>query len=88
MKRRIKNEIANTRSKPINPYNTQRMDSQSGFEETLVKLADMAKGRVKADEFTYNDRTTMLDLFVNSEKVLLRIHEALFPSRTLNLKQL
>jgi hypothetical protein len=51
-----------------------------------VKLADMAKGRVKVDEFTVKDRNTMLDLFVNNEKVLLKIHESLFPKPMINFK--
>ena len=78
MKRRIKTEIAHTRSKPINPYNTMKETTQD-FEATLIKLADMAKGRVKIDEFTAIDRNLLLDLFVNNEKVLMMIHDALFP---------
>ena len=85
MKRRIKTEIAQTRSKPINPYNTAR-ETSNEFEYTLVKLADLAKGRVKHEEFTPKDRNTMLDLFVNNEKVLLKIHEALFTKPMINFK--
>lgn len=86
MKRRIKTEIAQTRSKPINPYNTMKNEQGGEFEQTLVKLADMAKGRVRIDEFTVKDRNTMLDLFVNNEKVLLKIHESLFPKPMINFK--
>jgi len=32
MKRRIKTEIAQTRSKPINPYNTMNMQQSGDFE--------------------------------------------------------
>jgi len=39
----------------------------------------MAKGRVKIEEFTMNDRVNLLDLFVNNEKTLVTIHESLFP---------
>lgn len=85
MKRRIKTEIAHTRNKPINPYNTVK-ETSSEFESTLVKLADMAKGRVKHEEFTQKDRNTVLDLFVNNEKVLMKIHEALFPKPMINFK--
>ena len=35
----------------------------------------MAKGRIKLEEFTVNDRINLLDLFVNSEKTLMVIHE-------------
>ena len=50
------------------------METQRDFDATLDKLADMAKGRVKIDEFTLNDRINLLDLFVNNEKTLVTIH--------------
>ena len=37
------------------------------FEDTLSKLADLAKNRVKFEEFTAADRSHLLDLFVNNE---------------------
>lgn len=39
----------------------------------------MAKGRIKLEELTVNDRINLLDLFVNNEKTLLLVHESLFP---------
>lgn len=45
----------------------------------MDKLADMAKGRVKIEEFTLNDRINLLDLFVNNEMTLVNVHESLFP---------
>jgi hypothetical protein len=48
------------------------------FELSLAKLADLAKGRVKFEEFTGNDRNNLLDLFVNNERVLLAVHEIIF----------
>ena len=56
------------------------------FEETLSKLADLAKGRVKFEEFTQADRHNLLDLFVNNERTLLKIYEVLF-SNSNNFKQ-
>lgn len=53
------------------------------FEESLEKLAEMAKGRVKLNEFTTKDRENLLDLFVNNEKTLLSIYEVLFPKPSL-----
>jgi hypothetical protein len=44
-------------------------------------LADIVKSRVKVSEFTAKDKTNMLDLFVNNERTLLKIYEALFPGR-------
>ena len=46
---------------------------------TLDHLAEMAKGRVKIEEFTLNDRINLLDLFVNNDKTLVVVHETLFP---------
>lgn len=58
------------------------------FEESLEKLAEMAKGRVKLNEFTTKDRENLLDLFVNNEKTLLSIYEVLFPKPSLKYTQL
>lgn len=58
-------------------------DSQAGeFEETLAKLADLAKGKVKLDEFTKQDSVRLLDLFVNNEQTLLKMYEYLFPNQS------
>lgn len=46
-----------------------------------MKLANLAKDRVKFSEFTAQDRNNLLDLFVNNEKTLLRIYEILFPKK-------
>ena len=58
------------------------------FEESLEKLAEMTKGRVKLNEFTTKDRENLLDLFVNNEKTLLSIYEVLFPKPSLKYTQL
>lgn len=52
----------------------------------MVKLADLAQNRVKLEEFTASDRIHILDLFVNNEKTLLRVHEVLFPGTTSFIK--
>ena len=44
-------------------------------------MAQLAKNRVKVSDFTNRDKTHILDLFVNNEKTLLKIYEALFPHR-------
>lgn len=51
------------------------------FEESLLRLAQLAKNRVKISDFTNRDKSHLLDLFVNNEKTLLKIYEALFPHR-------
>ncbi len=70
IKRRLKAEII-ARQRP----NDKQVKE---FESTLVKLADLAQNRVKLEEFTAMDRIHILDLFVNNEKTLLRVHEILF----------
>lgn len=79
MKRRLKNEIYNRKK-------FQQLDKSSEeareFEESLLKLAQLAKNRVKVSDFTSRDKSHILDLFVNNEKTLLKIYEALFPHRS------
>ena len=81
MKRRLKNEIYNRKK-------FQKLDKSSEeakeFEESLLKLAQLAKNRVKASDFTLKDKSHILDLFVNNERTLLKIYEALFPHRAAN----
>jgi hypothetical protein len=78
MKRRLKNEIYNRKK-------FQRIEKNSEeakeFEESLLRLAQLAKNRVKITDFTNRDKSHLLDLFVNNEKTLLKIYEALFPHR-------
>jgi hypothetical protein len=51
------------------------------FEESLTKLAAFAKGRIRYEDFTQKDKFNILDLFVNNQKTLIKIYEALFPHR-------
>lgn len=81
MKRRLKTEIQNKkRFKPIDKDSEEAKE----FEESLLKLAQLAKNKIKISEFTPIDRCNLLDLFVNNEKTLLKIYEACFPHRTNN----
>lgn len=73
MKRRLKTEIQNKkRFKPID----KDTDEAKEFEESLLKLAQLAKDKIKITDFTPVDRCNLLNLFVNNEKTLLRIYEA------------
>jgi len=54
------------------------------FEESLLRLAQLAKSRVRLLDFTQKDKYHLLDLFVNNEQTLLKIYEALFPHRSTN----
>jgi hypothetical protein len=78
MKRRLKNEIYNKKKFQQVDRNS---DEAREFEESLLKLAQLAKSRVKLSDFTVRDKCNLLDLFVNNEKTLLKIYEALFPHR-------
>jgi hypothetical protein len=81
MKRRLKNEIYNKKKFQQMDRNT---DEAREFEESLLRLAQLAKNRVKLGDFTIRDKCNLLDLFVNNEKTLLKIYEALFPHRAGN----
>ena len=78
IKRRLKAEIIG--KKKIGKFDENSEEAKE-FEESLLKLANLAKDRVKFSEFTSQDRNNLLDLFVNNEKTLLRIYENLFPRR-------
>lgn len=78
MKRRLKNEIYN---KKKFQQIEKSSDEAKEFEESLLKLAQLAKNRIKVSDFTTRDKCNLLDLFVNNEKTLLKIYEALFPHR-------
>lgn len=87
MKRRIKNEMTvrrgAARSSLTKNEITENVEEQASrdFEESLMKLASFAKNRIKFHDFTAKDKFNLLDLFVNNEKTLVRIYEALFPPR-------
>jgi hypothetical protein len=78
MKRRLKNEILNKKKFQQIEKNTEEARE---FEQSLLKLASLAKNRVKISDFTNKDKTNLLDLFVNNERTLLKVYEILFPHR-------
>ncbi|CDW75865.1 UNKNOWN [Stylonychia lemnae] len=78
MKRRLKNEIYNKKKFQQIEKNSEEAKE---FEESLLRLAQLAKNRIKITDFTIRDKCNLLDLFVNNEKTLLKIYEALFPHR-------
>jgi hypothetical protein len=61
--------------------NLEDEQASKEFEESLTKLAAFAKGRIKHEDFTAKDKFNILDLFVNNQKTLIKIYEALFPHR-------
>ncbi len=79
IKRRLKAEIIG--KKKIGKFDEHSQEARE-FEDSLLKLATLAKDRVKFSEFTSQDRNNLLDLFVNNEKTLLKIYEILCPKKT------
>jgi hypothetical protein len=79
IKRRLKAEIIG--KKRIGKFDENSMEARE-FEDSLLKLANLAKDRVKYSEFTSQDRNNLVDLFVNNEKTLIKMYEILFPRKT------
>lgn len=69
VKRRLKTELL---------AKGKQSQSQIEFETTLDKLAEMAKGKVKCEEFTAADRVNLLEVFVSSHKTLKAMNESMF----------
>ena len=78
MKRRLKTEVYNR--KKFQSFERSSEEARE-FEESLLRLAQLSKNRVKMEDFTPRDKYHLLDLFVNNERTLLKIYEALFPHR-------
>lgn len=76
IRRRLKTEIIG--KKKIGKFDENSEEAKE-FEESLVKLADLAKDRVKYSEFSSADRSNLLDLFVNNETTLIKMYDILFP---------
>jgi len=80
MKRRLKIELQNRNQL----FGVKTTEETRNFEESLLRLAQLAKGRVRMVDFTNKDKYNLLDLFVNNEQTLLKIYEALFPNKKAN----
>lgn len=83
MRRRMKNEVAT--KKKFRGFETKNAEEAAQFEQSLLKLANLAKKRVKLGDFTATDKFNILDLFVNNETTLLKLYESLFPHRASSL---
>lgn len=74
VRRRLKNEFGKNRRVNLPRINEEELE----FDLTISKLADLAKGRVKFEEFTSSDRNHLIELFVNNEQVLLSAYASIF----------
>lgn len=82
MKRKLKQEIVGKRK-----YGQAEDKENTEFEEALLRLSQLAKGKIKLSDFGPRDKANLLDLFVNNEKTLLSVYEVLFPHRNLNMEE-
>lgn len=83
LKRRLKQEIKlKNKSTAMSLENKIDMESEEAreFEESILKLVNYAKGRVKYEEFTNVDKFHLMELFVTNETTLVHIFQSLFPS--------
>ena len=78
----VRKELASKRRGLKKPTAQRSAEEAKEFEDSLVKLAQLARKRTTIESFIDRDRSNLLDLFVNNEKTLLKIYEALFPHRT------
>jgi hypothetical protein len=75
MKSRLKSETYSAK----NSSSVVIRDSEAtGFEESLLRLAQLKQGKIKLDDFTARDKYHLLDLFVNNDRTLMKVYEALF----------
>lgn len=82
MKRRLKSEVYQSK-KPA-----ETVENANEFEQTLMRVVQFTKKKVKIEDFTQHDKFNLLDLFVNNEKTLIKIYEALFPPKQPSFYQL
>ena len=54
--------------------------SPEELDQALIKLTELAKDKVKAEEFTTSDKQSLLEIFVTNEQVWLQMHDIIFPS--------
>ena len=86
MRTRIKTELT-SRTHPRTTHSKLMPDDQTvQFEESLLKLSDLNRGKIKLEDFSQRDKYHLLDLFVNNEQTLLTIYDCLFPNKNMSKK--
>ena len=56
-------------------------DEEACFEETILKLVEFAKTKVKYEDFSSMDKQNLIDLFVNNETTYSYIYKSMFPTK-------
>ena len=59
--------------------------AEKEFDESLSKLALLAKKKVQISDFTNADKANLIELLVSDEKCLMTIYEVLFANRNISL---
>jgi len=77
LKRRLRQEVLiNNRSKSMSSNQRLEEDSKEArtFEDSVMKLVQYSRGRVKFEDFTSSDKFHMMELFVTNESILTLIY--------------
>jgi hypothetical protein len=59
--------------------------AEKEFDDSLRKLALLAKKKVQISDFTNADKANLIELLVSDEKCLMKIYEVLFANRNISL---
>ena len=59
--------------------------AEKEFDESLSKLALLAKKKVQISDFTNADKANLIELLVSDEKCLMKIYEVLSANRNISL---
>lgn len=84
-RRKLKGEMLNKRAYP--PFHsTHRSMADQNAEDVLLSEGGVMK-ITKLEELKQSDRIRILDLFVNSEKIITQVFDLIFPSKLLDDKK-
>ena len=74
--RKLTSEL-NTQVKGSSSQKKQRNPEE--LDQALFKLTELAKDKVKIDDFSQNDKANLVEIFVSNEDVWLKMHDIIFP---------
>jgi len=76
LKRRMKQEIFASKSE------AKGLTEAQEFEQSLLKVVNLAKDKIKITEFNKRDKLNLLELLVSNDRVLQSIYKSLFPKHS------
>ena len=53
--------------------------SSDSMDDSLAKLVELAKDKIKLSDFTQLDKSNLLEIFVSNEQILLKMCDLIFP---------